>query len=1337
MNKILIAHSDTSFGGFAASCLAIAALVVASAAAQSESVVPSAPESGTQHSAGKQLSRLSGHVLPFLPQAKKLPRSTVHADEPISLTVTLNWSNQAAFEAYATSVSDPKSPNYRRILSLAEINKQFGPSQDSYDRVLSYLVERGFRLADPVAGKFRLLLIVEGTRAEAENAFSVRIDNYRLGGRTFFANDVEPSVPATIRPYVLGIAGLSNFAVLRRAGAPNPLSSASIATAYGSSVLPPGINGAGQTVGLIQLGNCTAADLNSWIATSQVPASINQVSFWYAPGGLLGGGFSPATGSNIETCGDIDTVLGIAPGASVIAYVGDQNSGHGGKSVYDMSYYALVDILTHKSPGSATVSTSWYSCEYEKSDNDRIMMEDLLRAYTVSGVSYFACANDYGGACFNNNTLYSTPAFPADAPDAVAVGGTTLNVVSGNFYQSESWWNNNSGAGGFGVSDYFSRPSYQNRYTNAVGRSLPDVSADADPNTGFNICVDSNICNYGFGGTSMAAPIWAAVWALVCQAAVVPCGSANAGRLYQLQGANIFHSPISMNGPNNDFAHLGLGSPNIVGLAAAVAGPPVVTAVLGQNSGPVTGGTRVTLIGGNFIGVTSVSLMSSSSSGAAPIGSIFAESTTQMSFTTPAWVGADVVDIIVNTLAGSSIGNPAVHFTYNPSVTSMNPNSGPMTGNTAVTITGQGFSDFPAGATQVYFGAVQGQVDCGSTTVCIAYSPAENAGTVNVALHAGGGSTTAGSFTYTGPTISSITPGSGPQEGHSYVFVTGDAFAPNTSFYFNATPNAPTNNPALYVNCYETTSCDVYSPSGAGTVDVVAGINGIFSTRSAGDQYTYLPYPTVSGIQPTSGPATGGTLVTINGINFSTAPGQTTVSFGANVVTATCLTTTTCTVSAPAGSQIVQVRVTANSMPSVNNQVFTYVPVVSNITPASGISIGGTNVQIQGAGFAPNQGGFSESSVSFGLNPASVVACSDSSHCTALSPAGTGTVNVYAEVDGQTSAPSPSAQFTYTSSGIGSGWTKWYPASTPSPMFGVSLVYDSARGVMLYFGANGINTIPGETWTWNGGSWTQLSPATSPIARSGGSVASDAATGTVVLFGGMYKAFVAPSNPPHLYLPGGGSGPAPQAQYTYTLQNDTWSWDGNNWTQLHPANKPPVRFQTSLAYDGKHSLLVLFGGCSDPACSVMLNDTWTWDGTNWSKQNPANSPPARSGASFAYDGATGNLILFGGAVSGGLLADTWLWDGTSWTQQQPSANPAARQAAGMAYDSASNRLVLFGGVTSSSLVGDMWTWNGSVWSLVPPTTPSPTSQGLGMDYDLSLGAIVLLDESGSTWTWKQ
>ncbi|MGC2015034.1 MAG: hypothetical protein WA657_04300, partial [Candidatus Acidiferrales bacterium] len=81
--------------------------------------------------------------------------------------------------------------------------------------------------------------------------------------------------------------------------------------------------------------------------------------------------------------------------------------------------------------------------------------------------------------------------------------------------------------------------------------------------------------------------------------------------------------------------------------------------------------------------------------------------------------------------------------------------------------------------------------------------------------------------------------------------------------------------------------------------------------------------------------------------------------------------------------------------------------------------------------------------------------------------------------------------------------------------------------------------------------------------------------------------------------------------------------------------------------------------------------------------------------------------------------------------------PAAREAAGLAYYPASNSLVLFGGITSSSLVGDMWTWNGSAWSLVPPTTPGPTSQGLGMGYDLSIGTIVLLDKSGSTWTWKQ
>ena len=97
----------------------------------------------------------------------------------------------------------------------------------------------------------------------------------------------------------------------------------------------------------------------------------------------------------------------------------------------------------------------------------------------------------------------------------------------------------------------------------------------------------------------------------------------------------------------------------------------------------------------------------------------------------------------------------------------------------------------------------------------------------------------------------------------------------------------------------------------------------------------------------------------------------------------------------------------------------------------------------------------------------------------------------------------------------------------------------------------------------------------------------------------------------------------------------------------------------------------------------MLNDTWIWDGTTWTKLNPATSPSGLAYASMAYDAATGQLVLFGGmdAATNQALGDTWTWDGTTWTKQTRDPTPAPQPLpASMAYDPATAQLVLFGGV---------------------------------------------------------
>src|SRR2546421_96454 len=90
---------------------------------------------------------------------------------------------------------------------------------------------------------------------------------------------------------------------------------------------------------------------------------------------------------------------------------------------------------------------------------------------------------------------------------------------------------------------------------------------------------------------------------------------------------------------------------------------------------------------------------------------------------------------------------------------------------------------------------------------------------------------------------------------------------------------------------------------------------------------------------------------------------------------------------------------------------------------------------------------------------------------------------------------------------------------------------------------------------------------------------------------------------------------------------------------------PSPRFFSAMAYDAAHGQVVLFGGESSRR-PALPNDTWTWDGTDWMQQHPAHSPGSRMYAGSAYDPATSRVLMFGGLDSSGEpVNETWTWDG--------------------------------------------------------------------------------------------
>lgn len=173
--------------------------------------------------------------------------------------------------------------------------------------------------------------------------------------------------------------------------------------------------------------------------------------------------------------------------------------------------------------------------------------------------------------------------------------------------------------------------------------------------------------------------------------------------------------------------------------------------------------------------------------------------------------------------------------------------------------------------------------------------------------------------------------------------------------------------------------------------------------------------------------------------------------------------------------------------------------------------------------------------------------------------------------------------------------------------------------------------------------------------------------------------------------------------YEGEFLNDLWLTDGRQWLQFSTPNRPQGRLYSSFVYDPNHSEAILFGGGSTngPEWMVFLNDTWTFDGTDWHEQLPSSSPSPRINSSTVYDPDHQRVFLFGGTYYSDkareLYNDTWVWDGSNWQELSTPTKPGARSNAAMAYDPIHHNIVLFGGENYASYWSDTWIWDGAQW----------------------------------------
>jgi hypothetical protein len=238
----------------------------------------------------------------------------------------------------------------------------------------------------------------------------------------------------------------------------------------------------------------------------------------------------------------------------------------------------------------------------------------------------------------------------------------------------------------------------------------------------------------------------------------------------------------------------------------------------------------------------------------------------------------------------------------------------------------------------------------------------------------------------------------------------------------------------------------------------------------------------------------------------------------------------------------------------------------------------------------------------------------------------------------------------------GASWRR-FSGPGPTARSGHALVYDDARRVTTLFGGHAPPFVSfGDTWVFDGQAWTHITN-TGPAPRSAHSMAYDTTRGRVVLFGGADSSGI-------------------------NVLRDTGEWDGQAWHQLRPNVRPQARGFSAMAYDRARGRTVLFGGWNGNIFRPGFDDTWEWDGQNWVLAQPTTRPPGRMLCAMGYDESRRRVVLFGGLRSLGALAtnDTWEWDGAEWTRRTTSTSPSGRYGAAMTYDRLREAIVVFGGV---------------------------------------------------------
>jgi hypothetical protein len=1109
-----------------------------------------------------------------------LTLGAVPASTTITGSVALKPADAAGLDSYATSVNTPGSPDYHHFLSLPQFTATYAPSAATVQAVENDLRAGGLTVNSVSADD--LVINFSGSAPAVSSTFHTGgFERLQLqGGRNAYENASSATLPSAIAADVQGVIGLNDLVVPQAdppaatktggeagtaqatppSGAASPCAAANqtaqadsgltanaVAGAYGLDPLyQAGDFGNGQKVDILDLYGYNASDIQTYDSCYYGATEGAQVFSRLSSTNVDGGAQTdPGDGGTSETELDVDTLAAYAPQAQVDVYEAPAtNSGF------------LDDIAAMTDDTASKVeSISYGSCEEQlQADVPGYVQEEntLFEQAAVEGKTVFASTADSGSdTCSDESGTPTSPLLsasdPSTQPYVTAVGGTAITAATDP--PAEEVWNDGAagGAGGGGISDIWEETAWQAHSTvpglnnssvigqaeqvngsnfcqtgssyHAACREVPDVSAQASPNTGgFVIYVDGEWTVYG--GTSLSSPTWAAILADINSTpACVAGGGAGfvSPALYSIASnpteyAASFNDITRGNNDNlgaNDglFAATtgydmatGLGSPKVTGAGGAnglayylcqpaAATAPAVSSVSPSSlaSASVNTGTSLTVNGSGFetsgtpdvsgvtIGTVSVPASSITVKSAGQIVIDPVPATLLQTGNDGQGSGAGTYPVSV-TLSGGESSTPGPNSTvivYSssggptavPRVDGTSPTAGVQSGGNPVTIYGSGFEESPV--TSVTFGGIAAS----------SYSVV-NDNEIHAVTPAYSGTTVCGS---------SDTPATGTCQVAVQVTTKNGA---------SATPAIPAE----------------YSGS------VTPNEEFAYGDYPAPDEFDYEPTPHISSLSYDNAQnlasTAGGTLLTINGTGFGSL-GLDWVNIGSYTddtnsdYTVTSVSSTQLTVALPAeapSTSVTDLPVTVQTAGSPNqapgatlvgtapsNTVqVAYAPtaaidgVSSSNAVLAGPTSGGTRVTLDGVGFTgATQIVMTDLDYGFQATQSTLNVASNT-RLTFNTPAAlTGAFVIQVCGDSGCSAPS-NKTFTFYVPGSPKV-TSVSPASGPSgtkvTITGVNLGYIQA----VYFGAKQATTFANGPAFFEGGDTTTVT-ATAPANTSGKTV---------------------------------------------------------------------------------------------------------------------------------------------------------------------------------------------------------------------------------------------------------